>query len=303
MQGEKPVSGEISNKDRMQIPIQDMPEQEPAVRVRNFTEVPIGYPEVYALTESKRCLDGCKAPCIKGCPVGIDIPAFIKKIEERDFIGAARSLKKYNLLPAICGRVCPQQDQCELVCVVGKKDKPVSIGRLERYVADYEAAHGTFEMPEMAPKTGKKVAIIGSGPAGLACAGDLIKMGHGVTIFEALHKAGGVLVYGIPEFRLPKAIVERELDYLQKIGVEFKLNHVIGRIRTVDELMQRDGYDALFLANGAGLPQFMNIPGENLNGVYSSNEYLTRSNLMKAYNFPEYDTPIKKYKNLAVIGV
>jgi len=293
---------EAPKKKKPKIPRQPMPEQDPHERAKNFKEVTYGFTAEFALNESIRCIQ-CKKPvCIDGCPVNINIPEFIKKVSEGDMLGAAKVIKKSNLLPAICGRVCPQEDQCEMVCVVGKKDKPVSIGRLERYVADYEAAHGTFEMPEIAPKTGKKVAIIGSGPAGLACAGDLIQMGHEVTIFEALHKAGGVLVYGIPEFRLPKSIVERELDYLQKIGVEFKVNHVIGRIRTVDDLIQKDGYDAVFLANGAGLPQFMNIPGENLNGVYSSNEFLTRSNLMRAYNFPEYDTPIKKYKNVAVIG-
>ncbi|HBA27263.1 MAG TPA: glutamate synthase (NADPH), homotetrameric, partial [Nitrospinae bacterium] len=293
---------EAPKKKKPKIPRQPMPEQDPHERAKNFKEVTYGFTAEFALNESIRCIQ-CKKPvCIDGCPVNINIPEFIKKVSEGDMLGAAKVIKKSNLLPAICGRVCPQEDQCEMVCVVGKKDKPVSIGRLERYVADYEAAHGTFEMPEIAPKTGKKVAIIGSGPAGLACAGDLIQMGHEVTIFEALHKAGGVLVYGIPEFRLPKSIVERELDYLKKIGVEFKVNHVIGRIRTVDDLIQKDGYDAVFLANGAGLPQFMNIPGENLNGVYSSNEFLTRSNLMRAYNFPEYDTPIKKYKNVAVIG-
>ncbi|MBI3600844.1 MAG: NADPH-dependent glutamate synthase [Nitrospinae bacterium] len=284
------------------IPRQPMPEQDPHERARNFNEVTCGFTGELSDNEALRCIQ-CKKPlCIDGCPVSINIPAFIKKVAEGDILGAAKVIKESNLLPAICGRVCPQEDQCEMLCVVGKKDKPVAIGRLERYVADYEAVHGKFEMPEMSPKTGKKVAIVGSGPAGLACAGDLIKWGHTVTIFEALHKAGGVLVYGIPEFRLPKAIVERELDYLKKIGVEFRLDHVIGRIRTVDELMQKDGYNVVFLANGAGLPQFMNIPGENLNGVYSANEFLTRSNLMKAYKFPEYDTPIKRFKNVAVIG-
>lgn len=284
------------------IPRQPMPEQDPHERAKNFNEVTYGFTAELSLNEAVRCIQ-CKKPlCIDGCPVSINIPEFIKKVAEGDILGAAKVIKESNFLPAICGRVCPQEDQCEMVCVVGVKDKPVAIGRLERYVADYEALHGKFEMPKMAPKTGKKVAIIGSGPAGLACAGDLIKMGHNVTIFEALHKAGGVLVYGIPEFRLPKAIVERELDYLKKIGVEFKLNHVIGKIRTVDELMKSDRYHAVFLANGAGLPQFMNIAGENLNGVYSANEFLTRNNLMKAYQFPEYDTPIKRFKNVAVIG-
>jgi glutamate synthase (NADPH/NADH) small chain len=222
-------------------------------------------------------------------------------ILQDDFLGAARKLKEMNSLPAVCGRVCPQEDQCEKVCVLGKKGEPVAIGRLERFAADYERANGEFIMPPKAPSTGKKVAVIGSGPAGLTLAGDLIKKGHQVTIFEALHKPGGVLVYGIPEFRLPKAIVQAEVDYLQKIGVELKTNMVIGKVYTIDELMG-NGYDAVFLGLGAGLPTFMNIPGENLNGVYSANEYLTRSNLMKAYLFPQYDTPIAKGKNVAVLG-
>lgn len=301
MQGEKPVSGEISNKDRMQIPIQDMPEQEPAVRVRNFTEVPTGYPEVYALTESKRCLDGCKAPCIKGCPVGIDIPAFIKKIEERDFIGAARSLKKYNLLPAICGRVCPQQDQCELVCVVAKKGASVAIGRLERFAADYERMSGLIEIPEMAPPTGRKIAIVGSGPAGLTGASELARLGHKVTIFEALHRPGGVLVYGIPRFRLPIDVIDTEIEMLKKMGVEIICNAVIGKTLTVDDLFA-EGYEAVLIGTGAGLPYFMNIPGENLCGIYSANEFLTRVNLMRADLFPESLTPVFLGKRVAIIG-
>ncbi len=289
-------------KKRPKIPRQAMPVQDPAVRIRNFNEVPYGYTEESAKLESIRCIQ-CKKPfCIDACPVRINIPGFIKKINEGDILEAARIIKKDNCLPAICGRVCPQEDQCERVCIVGKKDASVAIGRLERYVADYEAEHGKFEMPEMAPKTGRKVAVVGSGPGGLACAGELIKMGHDVTVFEALHKSGGVLVYGIPEFRLPKAIVQREVDYLAKLGVEFRMNFVVGKIRTVDDLIEKDGYEAVFLANGAGLPVFMNIPGENLNGVYSANEYLTRSNLMKAYKFPDYDTPITRWKNVAVIG-
>jgi len=295
------VSGEISNKDRMQIPIQDMPEQEPAVRVRNFTEVPIGYPEVYALTESKRCLDGCKAPCIKGCPVGIDIPAFIKKIEERDFIGAARSLKKYNLLPAICGRVCPQQDQCELVCVVAKKGASVAIGRLERFAADYERMSGLIEIPEMAPPTGRKIAIVGSGPAGLTGASELARLGHKVTIFEALHRPGGVLVYGIPRFRLPIDVIDTEIEMLKKMGVEIICNAVIGKTLTVDDLFA-EGYEAVLIGTGAGLPYFMNIPGENLCGIYSANEFLTRVNLMRADLFPESLTPVFLGKRVAIIG-
>jgi len=278
-----------------------MPEQDAKVRAKNFDEVPFGYNPELAKLEAARCLQCKKPSCIEGCPVSIDIPSFIWMILQDDFLGAARKLKEMNSLPAVCGRVCPQEDQCEKVCVLGKKGEPVAIGRLERFAADYEHAHGEFVMPPMAPSTGKKVAVVGSGPAGLTLAGDLIKKGHQVEIFEALHKAGGVLVYGIPEFRLPKDIVQAEVNYLQKLGVEMKTNMVIGKIYTVDELMA-NGYDAVFLGTGAGLPTFMNIPGENFNGVYSANEYLTRSNLMKAYLFPQYDTPIAKGKNVAVLG-
>jgi len=234
-------------------------------------------------------------------PVEIDIPAFVQMIAEGDFIGAAKELKKTNSLPAICGRVCPQEDQCEKVCVLAKKYQPVAIGNLERFAADYEREQGKVEIPGIAAPTGKKVAIVGSGPAGLTLAGDLIKLGHQVTIFEALHKTGGVLVYGIPEFRLPKAIVQAEVDYLIKLGVEVKTSRVIGKLHTIDELFEQ-GYHAVFIGTGAGLPNFMNIPGENLNGIYSANEYLTRSNLMKAYDFPEYDTPIFSGKNVVVLG-
>ena len=288
-------------KKKTQIPRTKMPEQEPKVRAKNFDEVPFGYNPELAKLEASRCLQCKKPACVPGCPVSIDIPAFIEMILQEDFIGAARKLKEMNSLPAVCGRVCPQEDQCEKVCILGKKGEPVGIGRLERFAADFDRAHGEFIMPPMAAPTGKKVAVVGSGPAGLTLAGDLIKKGHQVTIFEALHKAGGVLVYGIPEFRLPKAIVQSEVDYLQKIGVEMKTNMVIGKIYTVDELMA-NGYHAVFLGTGAGLPTFMNIPGENLNGVYSANEYLTRSNLMKAYLFPQYDTPIAKGKKVAVLG-
>ncbi|MBM4331081.1 MAG: NADPH-dependent glutamate synthase [Deltaproteobacteria bacterium] len=288
-------------KKRTQISRQKMPEQDPKVRAKNFDEVPFGYTPELAKLEASRCLQCKKPTCIDGCPVSIDIPAFLDLILNGDFLGSARKLKEMNSLPAVCGRVCPQEDQCEKVCILGKKGEPVAIGRLERFAADYEMAHGEFIMPPKAPPTGKKVAVVGSGPAGLTLAGDLIKKGHQVTIFEALHKPGGVLVYGIPEFRLPKAIVQAEVDYLQKIGVELKSNMVIGKIYTVDELMA-NGYDAVFLGTGAGLPTFMNIPGENFNGVYSANEYLTRSNLMKAYLFPKYDTPIAKGKKVAVLG-
>jgi glutamate synthase (NADPH/NADH) small chain len=288
-------------KDRLKIPRQPMPEQDPKVRARNFDEVPLGYTPDTAKTEALRCIQ-CKNPsCVQGCPVQVDIPGFIALVMEGDFIGAAKKIKETNALPAVCGRVCPQEVQCEQVCVRGKKAEPVAIGRLERFVADFERGTGEVSIPENLPATGKKVAIVGSGPSGLTVAGDLIKLGHEVTIFEALHKAGGVLVYGIPEFRLPKAIVAAEVDYLQKMGVKIETSNVIGKIATVDELFE-EGYDAVYLGTGAGLPTFMNIPGENLNGVYSANEYLTRSNLMKAYKFPEYDTPIVKGKNVAVVG-
>jgi glutamate synthase (NADPH/NADH) small chain len=259
-------------KKKTQIPRTPMPEQEPKVRAKNFDEVPFGYNPELAKLEASRCLQCKKPACVPGCPVSIDIPGFIWLILQEDFRGAARKLKEMNSLPAVCGRVCPQEDQCEKVCILGKKGDPVAIGRLERFAADFEQKQGEFTMPPMAHPTGKKVAVVGSGPAGLTLAGDLIKKGHKVTVFEALHKAGGVLVYGIPEFRLPKAIVQSEVEYLEKLGVEVKCDMVIGQIYTVDELMA-NGYDAVFLGTGAGLPTFMNIPGENLNGVYSANEY------------------------------
>jgi glutamate synthase (NADPH/NADH) small chain len=288
-------------KKKTQIPRQKMPEQEPRVRAKNFDEVPLGFSKELAKLEASRCLQ-CKNPtCVQGCPVSIDIPGFIGLIVQEDYHRAARKLKEMNSLPAVCGRVCPQEDQCERMCILGKKGEPVAIGRLERFVADFERMTGESAMPQKDPPTGKKVAAVGAGPAGLTLAGDLIKKGHQVTIFEALHKAGGVLVYGIPEFRLPKAIVQAEVNYLQKLGVEIRTDMVIGSIYTIDELMA-DGYDAVFLGTGAGLPTFMNIPGENLNGVYSANEYLTRANLMKAYLFPDYDTPIARGKKVAVLG-
>jgi len=287
---------------RPKLPRTAMPEQDPHARARNFDSVTLGYEMEHAAIEASRCLM-CKKPfCIKGCPVGVNIPEFIKQITEKNLPAAVAAIKKTNLLPAVCGRVCPQEDQCEKVCVLGKKQEPVAIGRLERFVADWEAQQGEPPLPEMPPKTGKKVAVVGAGPGGLTVAGDLIMLGHDVTVFEALHKAGGVLVYGIPEFRLPKAIVQREVDYLEKLGVEFKYNYVVGKIRTIPQLMEEDGYDAVFIGSGAGLPWFMDIPGENLNGVFSANEYLTRNNLMKAFDFPGHDTPIKRFKNVAVIG-
>jgi glutamate synthase (NADPH/NADH) small chain len=278
-------------------PMREQPAKE---RIKNFMEVPYGYSEAEATSEAKRCIM-CKNPtCIAGCPVEIDIPGFIKAIAEGDFKGSIKKLKEKNVLPAVCGRVCPQEGQCEKVCILAKKHEPVAIGRLERFAADWEAEQGESPIPERPAPTGKKAAIIGSGPGGLTVAGDLNRFGHEVTIFEALHKPGGVLVYGIPEFRLPKAIVYREVDYLVRSGVKLVLDFIVGKTATIDQLLE--SYDALYIGTGAGLPWFMNIPGENLNGVYSANEYLTRSNLMKAYLFPEYDTPIIKGKNVAVVG-
>ncbi len=278
-----------------------MPRQKPKVRVTNFDEVALGYTEKQAQQEARRCLQCKNAPCIKGCPVEIDIPSFIAKIVEKDYRGAIRKIKESNLLPAMCGRVCPQEGLCEKACTLGKKYEPVAIGRLERFAADWEFQKGNPESSPLPPPTGKRVAVIGSGPGGLSCAGDLVRLGHKVTIFEALHKPGGVLVYGIPEFRLPKAIVQREVEYIRSLGVEVRTGYVIGKIYTLDELFSQ-GYEAIFIGIGAGLPKFMNIPGENLNGVYSANEFLTRTNLMKAYLFPEYDTPVKIGKRVAVIG-
>ncbi len=291
----------ISQQERVKIPRQKMPTQEASVRVRNFNEVALGYPEETAMREAARCLQ-CKRPkCVEGCPVEVDIPAFIERLREADLPGAVQSLKKDNNLPAICGRVCPQETQCEALCVLGKKGEPVAIGRLERYVADWDLTHPS-PPPELPPPSGKKVAVIGSGPAGLTCAGDLARYGHQVTIFESLHAPGGVLIYGIPEFRLPKHIVHAEVNYVRSLGVEIRLNEVIGKTYTLDELLNEQGYDAIFLGTGAGLPMFMHIPGENYNGVYSANEFLTRVNLMKAYLFPNWDTPVKVGRKVAVVG-
>jgi len=288
-------------KERMKLPRQEMPEQDPSERVKNFYEVPLGYTPEQAMIEARRCIQ-CKKPlCVGGCPVNIDIPWFIRLVGEGKFVEAARKVKETNGLPAVCGRVCPQEDQCEKVCVVGKKNEPVSIGRLERFVADYEREHGEVAIPEIPRSTGKKAAVVGAGPAGLTVAGDLVKKGHKVTVFEALHVSGGVLMYGIPEFRLPKKIVQAEVEYLRRMGVEIVHNAVVGKLETIDELIA-SGYEAVFVGSGAGLPNFMNIPGENLAGVYSANEYLTRVNLMKAYLFPEYDTPIIRGRKVAVFG-
>ncbi|NLX77418.1 MAG: NADPH-dependent glutamate synthase [Clostridiaceae bacterium] len=278
----------------------EMPEQDPNVRNKNFREVALGYTEEMAVEEAKRCLN-CKArPCVAGCPVNVKIPEFITLIAEGRFEEAYLKIKETNNLPAICGRVCPQETQCERVCVRGKKGEPVAIGRLERFAADwYMARHGSETLD--AQKKNKKVAVIGSGPAGLTCAADLAKMGYSVTIFEAFHTPGGVLMYGIPEFRLPKDLVQREIDTVRKLGVEIKTNMVVGKSITIDELKE-EGYEAIFIGSGAGLPNFMGIPGENLNGVYSANEFLTRINLMKAYLYPEVDTPVKVGRNVAVVG-
>jgi glutamate synthase (NADPH/NADH) small chain len=283
------------------IPRQSMPEQAPDVRRRNFDEVPVGYSKDLAIKEAERCLQCKKPTCVTGCPVSIDIPGFVKLIKEGEFTKSIRKIWEKNSLPAVCGRVCPQEDQCEGVCILAKKEEPVAIGNLERFVADLEREHGTGELPPKAEPTGKRVAVVGSGPSGLTVAGDLVLKGHDVTVFEAFHKPGGVLVYGIPEFRLPKEIVFSEVNFLERLGVKLECNTVVGRIVSVDELFEQ-GYDAVYIGVGAGLPRFMNIPGENLIGIYSANEYLTRSNLMKAYLFPEYDTPIAKGKNVAVFG-
>jgi glutamate synthase (NADPH/NADH) small chain len=278
-----------------------MPEQDPQVRARNFLEVPTGYTPEMAKEEAARCLQ-CKNPgCVDGCPVGIDIPGFIKLAKEGDFTQSIRNVWTQNSLPAICGRVCPQETQCEGKCILAKKGEPVAIGNLERFVADWERAHGSGALPPKAAPTGKRVAVVGAGPAGLTVAGDLIQKGHEVTVFEAFHKPGGVLLYGIPEFRLPKEIVAQEVNFLERLGVKVQCNAVVGRTVTLDELFE-EGYQAIFLGLGAGLPKFMNIPGENLIGVLSANEYLTRANLMKAYLFPKVDTPIPRGKDVVVLG-
>jgi glutamate synthase (NADPH/NADH) small chain len=280
-----------------------MPKQEPAARAKNFNEVAFGYTAENALYEAGRCIQCKKRTCVGGCPVGVDIPEFILALRDGKMPDAVKILKGKNALPGICGRVCPQETQCEEVCTLAKKGAPVAIGRLERYVADWELAQpaSAKPKPEIASPTGKKVAVVGSGPAGLTVAADLAKRGHKVTILEALHVAGGVLMYGIPEFRMPKHIVQAEVDYVKSLGVQVKLDAVIGKTATVDELLE-DGYDAVFLGTGAGLPMFLHVPGENYCGIYSANEFLTRTNLMKAYLFPDYDTPLKVGKRVAVIG-
>ena len=278
-----------------------MPEQDPKVRARNFEEVSYGYTEEMAVEEAQRCLNCKHMPCVSGCPVNVQIPKFISLIAQGKFADACSAIKETSALPAVCGRVCPQETQCEAKCVRGIKGEPVAIGRLERFAADWDMKNGKHET-EKPVSNGHKVAVIGAGPAGLTCAGDLAKKGYEVTIFEAFHKAGGVLVYGIPEFRLPKDIVQKEISNLKEMGVDIETNVVIGKTLTVDELFDEMNFDAVYIGSGAGLPHFMGIEGESLNGVYSANEFLTRINLMKGYKFPEYDTPVYVGKNVAVLG-
>jgi len=288
------------NKIKLKIPRQEMPEQDQKLRVANYGEVPYGFTSELAALEAGRCLQ-CKNPkCVDGCPVNIDIPNFVRLIADEKFDEAAKKIKERNILPAICGRVCPQESQCEQLCILGLRDKPVAIGNLERFVADFERKMDLVRVPSIKTRLNKKIAIVGSGPAGLTVAADLQQLGYQVTIYEALHETGGVLVYGIPEFRLPKSIVSFEIDYLKKLGVRFELNHVIGRTITIDELLEH--FSAVFIGVGAGLPTFMNIENESLGNVFSSNEYLTRMNLMKAYKFPEYDTPKPRGNKVVVIG-
>jgi glutamate synthase (NADPH/NADH) small chain len=289
-----------NNKTNDRFTAVEVPKQEPKERTKNFKEVVLGYTEDQALAEASRCLNCPEPKCVEGCPVGVAIPVFIKHIKQNDHTAAINTIKERNSLPAICGRVCPQEEQCQKKCVIGKRGDPVSIGRLERFVADKERERG-INVPEVAPPNGKKVAVVGAGPAGLTVAADLAKLGYKVTIFEALHKGGGVLVYGIPEFRLPKEIVQAEIDYIKKLGVEFQPDYLIGRIFTIEELFKK-GYEAVFIGTGAGLPKFLNVPGENLNGIYSANEFLIRVNLMKSYNFPRSKTPLRVGKKVAVIG-
>ncbi len=294
----------ITNKERMKMPRQHMPERDALDRGHNFEEVNLGFDLALVRAEALRCLACVKTTCTTGCPVGVKVKEFVALIIEGDYLGAAAKIREDNALPAITGRVCPQEDQCEGACVMIKRADSLAIGHLERFVADYERKVGQVGIPTNAPSTGKRVAIIGSGPAGLSAAGDLIQKGHGVRVFEALHELGGVLVYGIPEFRLPKEIVRQDIDVLRKMGVEFETNVVVGKTVTVDELLGEEGYSAVFVATGAGLPRFLGVPGEHLNGVYSANEFLTRVNLMRAYRFPEFDQPVYdcRGKDVVVVG-
>ncbi len=290
----------MAEKKKLDLERREMPKQPPHIRRRNFREVAHGYTPELAIAEANRCLLCPKPSCIEGCPVNNDIPAFVQRLAEGDFLGAIRKLKETNCLPAVAGRVCPQETQCEATCHLHKKDASIAIGRLERFAADWEATQVELQMPEMRPPTGKKVAVVGSGPAGVTVAGDLIKLGHKVVMYEALHEPGGVLTYGIPEFRLPKQIVRREIDYIRKLGVEVVCDYIVGRTKTLEQLLER--YDAMFLGTGAGLPWFLEIPGENLCGVYSANEYLTRMNLMRGYAYPNSSMPIKRHRRVAVFG-
>ena len=294
----------LPNRDRMKIPRQHMPERPAAERAHQFTEVNLGYSAELARQEALRCIECAKPTCTEGCPVGVNVREFIQLIVDGDYLGAAAKIREDNVLPAITGRVCPQEDHREGDCLLKKKGESMGIGYLERFVADYEQKHFDVKNIAKAPPTGKKVAIVGSGPSGLTAAGDLVQKGHQVHVFEALHEIGGVLVYGIPEFRLPKQIIRQQVDYMRAMGVEFETDVVVGRTVTIDELMDEEGFDAVFIGTGAGLPQFMGIPGEHLNGVYSANEFLTRINLMHAYEFPKYDEPMVDFrgKDVAVIG-
>ncbi len=302
--GKRPSLNPLPLKERMKVPRQPMPEQLPRLRATNFTEVNLGYSTELARQEAMRCLECAKPACTNTCPVGVKVREFVQLIVAGNFLAAAAKIREDNVLPAITGRVCPQEDHCEGGCLMGKKVQSLGIGYLERFVADYEQQHLDFNNIPKAPSTGKKVAIVGSGPSGLTAAGDLVQKGHNVHVFEALHEIGGVLVYGIPEFRLPKQIIREQVDYMRAIGVEFETDVVVGRTVTIDELIEDEGYDAVFIGTGAGLPQFMGIRGEHLNGVYSANEFLTRINLMHAYEFPRYDEPMLDLvgKNVAVIG-
>jgi glutamate synthase (NADPH/NADH) small chain len=294
----------LKPSERMKLPRRDMPARDAEVRSHDFAEVNLGFDPELARAESLRCLICAKPTCTHGCPVAVKVKEFVALIEEGDYLAAAAKIREDNVLPAVTGRVCPQEDQCEGVCLLTKRGSSLAIGHLERFVADWERSHGVVGLPPKAPATGMRVAIVGSGPAGLAAAGDLVQRGHGVRVFEALHEIGGVLIYGIPEFRLPKDIVRQEVETLRRMGVELETNVVVGKTVTVDELLGEEGYDAVFIATGAGLPRFLGVPGEHLNGVYSANEFLTRVNLMKAYRFPEYDEPIYdcRGKAVAVVG-
>ena len=279
----------------------EMPKQAPEERIHNFDEVARGYTEKMALDEAMRCLQCPNPQCVLGCPVSVPIPEFIKFIRDGDYEAAAEKVKEKNALPAICGRVCPQEEQCQKRCILGIRSEPIAIGRLERFVADWERENVGLKEQNI-PKTGGRVAVVGAGPAGITVAAELSKLGHSVEIFESLHAPGGVLMYGIPEFRLPKEIVQAEVDYVKTLGVKVHLDETIGRIDTITEMLNEEGFDAVFIGTGAGLPRFLHVPGENLKGIYSANEYLIRTNLMKAYRFPEYDTPITVGKNVGVIG-